>query len=285
MSKSTNISWMINDYCTANCSYCPTKLRGGIEPLAIEKYLSFAQIAIDHYRAMGRTINWKFNGGEPLDMFDFPMLLKLCKVNNGTIDLTTNGGKLWLDWWAIEPHVDTLHLTYHYWQNPKLINFIIDTFQKANKSIDVMVPIRPDFFESDIARAIEIESKYNFVVSKTVLYNEADPVAGMFPYTSDQLRIIRGEVLVKEQQHYVETTFQERYEERIIQNPVYTGMMCNAGIESLNISHQGWASGSNCNDRPLGNIWIGGFSLPTSPHKCGMRACISESDQRITKFS
>jgi MoaA/NifB/PqqE/SkfB family radical SAM enzyme len=252
--------------------------------MAIEKYLYFAQTAIDHYKSLGRDINWAFNGGEPLEMFDFPMLLKLCKDNGGTIDLTTNGGKLWMDWWAIEPHIDTLHLSYHYWQNPKLINFIIEIFQKKNKSIDVMVPIRPDFFDEDLDRALEIESKYKFIVSKTVLYTMADPIAGMFPYTAQQLRIIRGEELVQEQQHYIDTTFQDRYEERIENNPVYTGMWCNAGIECLSISHQGWASGSHCNDKPLGNIWSNQFVLPTSPHVCGMQACISSSDQAITKF-
>lgn len=280
----TIINWMINDYCTSGCSYCPTNLSGGPEPLHIEKYLKFTQYTIDHYHSMDRDITWFFNGGEPLEMFDFPMLLKLCKENGGIIDLTTNGGKMWLDWWAIEPHVDSLHLSYHYWQKSHLINFIIETFQKKNKKIEVRVPIRPDFFEDDMARALEIESKYGIVVSKTALYNLANSGAGLFPYTPEQLRIMRGEVLVQEQQHFAKTTHQERYEEKIAQNPTYTGMLCNVGIERLNISHAGWASGSDCNDKPLGRIWDEGFVLPAGPHKCGMRACTSGMDRLITKF-
>lgn len=281
----TQINWMLNDYCTSECSYCPIRFRGGELPRGILEYMEVTQKLIDHYDSLGRKIDWTFNGGEPLDMFDFPMMLKLCKERGGTIDLTTNGGKLWLDWWAIEPHIDSLHLSYHYWQNPKLIQFIIQAFKKANKHIDVMVPIRPDHFDEDLNRALAIESEFNIVVSKSVLHNEADPVAGMFSYTEHQLRIMRGEELVEVQQYFEETTFEERYENKIEENPVYTGYMCNVGIEKLVISHQGWVSGSSCNDRPLGNIWSPNFQLPSTPHICGMRACVDGSDQQITKFS
>ena len=323
----TQINWMLHNYCTSECSYCPIKFRGGEPPRGILEYVEVTQQLIDHYKSLGRTIDWTFDGGEPLDMFDFPMILKLCKENGGTIDLTTNGGKLWLDWWAIEPHIDTLHLSYHYWQNPSLIKFIIQTFQKSNKHININVPIRPDHFEEDLQRALDIELEFNITVLKNVLYNEADHAAGMLPYTEKQLRIMRGEIiiddpvvdtvvdtvvepvvepvyvpneLVEEQQYFKKTTFQERYENKIAENPVYTGMLCNVGIERLTITHLGWVAGSACNDKPLGNIWnnnpepvsdaelqqkiLNKITLPTTPHTCGMRACMDKSDQLITKF-
>ena len=338
----TQINWMLHNYCTSECSYCPTKLRGGETPRGILEYIEVTQQLIDHYNSLGRKIDWAFNGGEPLDMFDFPMMLKLCKDNGGTIDLTTNGGKLWLDWWAIEPHIDILHLSYHYWQNPNLIKFIIQAFQKANKPIDISVPIRPNFVDEDMQRALDIEIEFNIIVSKNVLYNEADQSAGMFPYTEKQLRIMRGEIiieepvieepiieepiieepiieeliiipkrikikpiyvpneLVEEQQYFKNTTFQERYENKILENPVYTGVLCNVGIEKLTITHSGWVTGSACNDRPLGNIWTNNLApvsdaekqqnilnklrLPTTPQICGMRACTNKLDQLITKF-
>ena len=296
----TQINWMLHNYCTSECSYCPIKLKGGEPPRGILEYVEVTQQLIDHYKSLGRTIDWTFDGGEPLDMFDFPMILKLCKENGGTINLITNGGKLWLDWWAIEPHIDTLHLSYHYWQNPSLIKFIIQTFQKSNKHININVPIRPDHFEEDLQRALDIELGFNITVSKNVLYNEADHAAGMFPYTEKQLRIMRGEIIIDEQQYFKKTTFQERYENKIAENPVYTGMLCNLGIERLTITHLGWVAGSACNDKPLGNIWnnnpepvsdaelqqkiLNKITLPTTPHTCGMRACMDKLDQLITKF-
>lgn len=281
----TQISWMLSDHCTSECTYCPTRFRGGPIPRGILEYMDITGILINHYASFGRKIDWTFGGGEPLDMFDFPMMLKLCKDHDGTITLHTNGGKLWMDWWALEPRIDSLHLSYHYWQNPKLINFIIQTFQKTSKHINVIVPIRPTHFNDDLQRALDIESEFNIIVSKATLYNGADPIGGMFPYTEQQLRIMRGEDLVQVQKYFEQTTFQERHADTINNNPVYTGMLCNTGIEKLSISHDGWVAGSACNNRYLGNIWNGSLQLPTTPHRCGMLACIDSSDQQITKFT
>lgn len=281
----TAIHWNLNNYCKSECSYCPSSLRGGEEPRDIEEYKRIAQLIIDSYTKMGRTIEWTFNGGEPLDNDYFPSLLKLCKENGNHITLHTNGGRLWLDWWAIEPYVDCLHLTYHYWQNSALIKYIVTEFQKNNKFPNIVVPIRPDHFDEDLERALDIEKTFGVIVSKSVLYNNADAVGGMFPYTEQQLRIMRGEDLVVEHQHFESTTHDQRYQETYSSNPSFTGQMCNAGIECLNIGHLGWVSGSDCNNIPLGNIWENGWIPPTIPQKCGMISCISSNDQRITKFN
>jgi len=281
----TQISWMLHDHCTASCTYCPTRLRGGPLPRGILEYIAITTKIIDHYDSLNRKINWTFDGGEPLDMFDFPMMLKLCKERGGNIELVTNGGKLWLDWWAIEPHVDQLHLTYHYWQNPKLIQFIIQAFQKANKHIDIIVPMRPDYFEEDLKRALDIESEFNITVSKSILYKESDQSLGMFSYDDQQLRIMRGEEFVQDNQDRHEITFAERFEKVVNVSPSYTGQLCNLGIERLTISHTGWVRGSNCNTAHFGNIWNADFHLPTGPQPCVMVACTDGSDQQITKFS
>jgi MoaA/NifB/PqqE/SkfB family radical SAM enzyme len=282
--NSIKINWNLHDRCTGGCSYCPSFLWGGGTPNEITQYLLVTKKIIDHYAELGRIVDWTFNGGEPLEMFDFPMMLKLCKEHRGSVELHTNGGKIWLDWWAIEPYVDKLNLSYHYWQNSKLIEFIIDQFIKNSKSINIIVPIRPDHFNDDINRALSIEKKYGIVVSKSALYKEASQSIGLFDYTDEQLRIIRGESLVEENIHYKETTLAERFEEKIKENPTYTGMNCNVGIEHLNISHTGWVSGSQCNNTSFGNIWKDNFNLPVGPSICKMQACIHPGDQQITKF-
>jgi organic radical activating enzyme len=281
----TQIFWNLSNYCKSECSYCPTALRGGDVPKDVEEYKRIAQLIIDNYKNMGRTIEWTINGGEPLDIDYLPSFLKLCRENGDRLSLHTNGGKLWMDWWAIEPHVDYLHLSYHYWQQPSLIKYIVQTFQKNNKHFDVVVPMRPDYFDADLERALEIENEFGIIVSKSILYNNADPVGGMFPYTAQQLRIMRGEELVIEQQHFESTTHDERYQSTYNSNPSFTGQLCNAGIERLNIGHMGWVSGSDCNNIPLGNIWDAGWTAPTSGQRCGMISCISASDQQITKFN
>ena len=290
----TKIYWNLHDHCTAQCTYCPSTLWGGETPRHISDYLNITQKIILHYNSLGRKIDWEFNGGEPLDMFDFPMILKLCKENEGNIKLNSNGGKIWLDWWAIEPYVNKLTLTYHYWQKFPLIKFILDIFYSKDKPVNVIVPIRPNFFEEDIARAYEIENNYNIIVGKSVLYHHADMNAGfMYEYTAKQLAIMSGikyteskpTQLEIEQQQFKETTFKERFEEKIAISPNFTGMNCNVGIETLYISHQGWARGSLCNNLHLGNIWDSEFNLPVTPSICNMNNCLFPSDQLITKFS
>jgi len=280
----TKIYWNIHDHCQAGCSYCPSRFWGGNINHSIEEYMNVLKTIVSHYTEMNRKINWIFNGGEPLELFDFPMMLKYCKTNGGTIQIHSNGGRLWLDWWALEPNIDKLILTYHYWQNRKLIDFIIQTFQKNNKIVDVVVPIRPNHFDYDINRAVEIEKTYGILVSKSQLYKDASTVTGMFDYTDTQLKIMKGEQLIEENIQYKTKTFEQRVELMIKDNDSFTGQLCNSGVEYLQISHNGYIKGSNCNNTHLGNIWNGSFSLPAGPTLCKMIACTNEEDKLITKF-
>jgi organic radical activating enzyme len=301
----TKIYWNLSDHCKAECDYCPTHFRGGELIHETPDYLRVAKLLIDSYSAQGRIIDWEFDGGEPLDLDDPVTLLKLCRENGLSMKLHTNGGRLWLDWWAIEPYVDNLHLSYHYWQNPALVKYIVDTFQKKGKQFHVSIPIRPDHFEEDMARVNVVESDHGITVGKAVLYKNADRTGGMFNYNSEQLAIMSGvkiakirEVqpppvveeiikqapLVKEKVVFETTTWNERYKETYSKNPVYTGQLCNVGVEHLRISHGGWVAGSNCNNQPLGNIWDEGWAPPSTPQVCTMLACVDSSDQKITKF-
>jgi organic radical activating enzyme len=340
----TTISWILNDYCKSECEYCPTSLRGGSVPHETEEYLRIASLLIDSYsNTQKRKIDWIFNGGEPLDMDDIVMLLKLCRTNGNSMTLHTNGGKLWMDWWAIEPYVDTLHLTFHHWQNPALIKYISDTFQNKGKKFNITSPIRHNHVQQDIERVMELEETLGFIINKTILYKEADPSAGMFNYQhadlgkidffnktkiererileekakwERELERIKKEIeerkkqipvdvvapppppppplppppiedpsqLVEQKIYFEETTWDDRYQDTYSNGPVYTGQLCNAGVEFLNIGAKGWVSGSNCNNQPLGNIWHTGWMPPQGPQRCTMISCVNDSDQEITKF-
>lgn len=284
MNKKTQIFWSLHNYCEARCSYCPALLWGGPEPRDINAYKDIVQRAITHYGNMGRTIDWTFSGGEPLHFHDFPEVLKMCKEAGGNIHLTTNGGKIWLDWWAVEPYIDHLNLSYHYWQNPHLIKFIIDIFKTKNKSYQIQIPIRPSHFEEDIARVNDVENTFNITVNKQILYNNAAYNFGMFDYSDEQLRILRGEEAVVERKYYENTSHHQKNEDMKLKDPSYSGMWCNAGIEVLYITQEGWAKGSECNDRPLGNIWFDDFKFPMTGHKCGLVVCHYHNDRNITKY-
>jgi organic radical activating enzyme len=290
----TIIHWTLNDYCRAQCEYCPMSARGGTNLPETEEYIRITNLLIDHYnKKLGRKISWVINGGEPLDINDIAMLLKLFRTNSESLTLHTNGGRLWMDWWAIEPYVDNLVLTFHFWQNPALIKYIIQTFTDKNKQIQINAPIRPGSVKEDLERVENLEKEAEYKIPKRLLYINGDNAAGLLNYSQDDLRLIdisnvvsahQGPSAVEQKNYYDNTTWDQRYFNIYSKNPVYAGQYCNAGIERLYIGAQGWVTGSSCNNQPLGNIFQN-FNLPDGPQKCGMISCINGDDQKITKFS
>jgi hypothetical protein len=285
----TKVFWQLTNYCTAGCSYCPSKFWNGEKCKELTDYLSATETIINNYKSMGRDIDWVFTGGELLEVFDFPAVLKKCKEAGGNIEIETNGGKLWLDWWAIEPHIDSLHLTYHYWQNPNLIKFIIQAFQGKNKPFKVSIPLRPDYFDEDIARGKLLEDEFGIQINYHALFFEADPNIGRFNYSESQLAFLFGKEWVEANlrpapEKPIPVTFAERIEYKINKSPVFTGKLCNVGIEYIRISPEGWISGSNCNNSHFGNLWDGSLQLPSGPAICKMQACVDFSDRLISKF-
>lgn len=345
--KKTIISWTLNAYCKAQCEYCPTHSSGGTQPPEIDEYIRVAQLLIESYKVkQGRSIEWVFNGGEPFDMDYMPQLLKACKGEGDNLTLHTSGGRLWIDWWAVEPYVDDLVLTFHHWQNPALIKYIVDTFRSKGKTFSLSAPIRHTHAQQDIDKVLALEEELGMVIPKTQLYFNADPSAGMLAYTFEDLQkidffnlpkeerqrileerarweqeqralaeelarqvveipldtefpldepisvpvppspppLMEDSALVEEVIYFQETTWDQRYEYSYSQHPSYSGQMCNAGVEKLVIGAQGWVTGSNCNNIPLGNIWDPGWIPPQGPQRCGMKSCIDPGDQLITKF-
>lgn len=279
----TNINWVLHSHCKAECFYCPSKFKNGNEPKHVSEYIIVAKKLIDHFYSLHRNIHWNFDGGELLDMFDFPEFLKFCNQNDNTIEITTNGGKLWLDWWAIEPYVDILHLTYHYWQNYNLIKFIIQTFQKNNKKITITIPLRPkENFNIDFEKISLIKNEFN-IDAIPLMLNKVDSY-DYLNYDEDQFEKVLGNQWVNDNIRKIPKTVGEKFEQKLNSSPSFTGKLCNVGIEHLNITPEGWVKGSNCNNLHLGNIWDDNFSLPSHPSKCKMISCIDVNDQRITKF-
>lgn len=294
----TDVDWQLTNHCKAECYYCPISLRGGNYPEEDKDYLKLVSLITDHYNSkLGRRIRWGFDGGEPLDLHNLVKVLNRAKSDLNSVTLHTNGGNLWIDWWAIAPNIDHCVLTYHYWQNPNLIKYVIDCIKKENKTITVKAPVRPDNFEEDMDRIRILEEERSINVVKVVLYKDANPIGGQYPYTKEQLLILSGidpnkkaaaetakAPLIKERTDFETKTHHQRLEEKKASNPSYLGKLCNVGIERLRISHNGYVNGSNCNNQPLGNIWNEGWTPPEGPQTCAMLACMNPWDQKITKF-
>lgn len=278
----TDIYWQLSNHCTAECSYCPIRFKEGTYPEESWDYIKIINLLINHYNNnLNRIIKWNFDGGEPLDLHNIARILNTAKSENNHITLNTNGGKLWMDWWAIEPAVDNLILTYHYWQNPKLINYIINLFKNKNKSLTIRIPIRPNFFDADLQRCQIVEEENQIPVTKILLFTGEYMNGPRYSYTQNQLEQITN------------SSFQNLpvLEKIAIDNDninselSYLGKYCNAGIEKLYISYLGFVNGSMCRNITLGNIWLENWEPPSQPQICGMMNCIDHSDRQITKFT
>ena len=271
----TDIQWQLSNHCTAECSYCPIRFREGNYPDESWDYIKVVNLLVNHYNNnLNRIIRWNFDGGEPLDLHNIARILNTAKSKKNHITLNTNGGKLWMDWWAIEPAVDNLILTYHYWQSASLINYIVDMFKDKNKEIIVKVPIRPTHFDDDMKRLEILEQEKEIPVLKHLLYQGEFMSGPRYVYSKEQLSRI------------TQSKFQTIIPKEETQTkPSYLGTLCNAGIEKLYISHLGFVNGSMCRNITLGNIWLGNWEPPTQPQICGMMACTDLDDQKITKFT
>lgn len=278
----TNIYWQLSNHCTAECSYCPIRFREGNYPDESWDYIKVINLLVNHYNIdLNRIIKWNFDGGEPLDLHNIARILNTAKAEKNHITLNTNGGKLWMDWWAIEPAVDNLILTYHYWQNAKLIHYIIDLFKNKNKSLTIKVPIRPDFFDIDLQRCKEIEEEKEVPVTKILLFTGEYMNGPRHVYTQAQLEQITSSSL--QNLSILEKVVIDN--DKTDSSISYLGNYCNAGIERLYISYLGFVNGSMCRNITLGNIWLENWEPPAQPQVCGMMACMDYNDRQITKFT
>jgi len=279
----TDIYWQLSNHCTAECSYCPIRFREGSYPEESWDYIKIVNLLTNHYNNnLQRIIKWNFDGGEPLDLHNIVRILNTAKANTNHITLNTNGGKLWIDWWAIEPVVDNLILTYHYWQNPKLINYIIDLFKNKNKSLTIKIPIRPNFFDIDIQRCETLEKEKQIAVTKILLFTGEYMNGTRYFYTQDQLEKITDSTIPNLS---ILKNINVDLKNLTDTNLSYLGKYCNAGIERLYISYLGFVNGSMCRNITLGNIWLENWKPPMQPQICGMMNCTDPNDRQITKFT
>lgn len=283
MSKITEVYWTLHTYCSKQCYYCPKKFWGNNEPRHFEEYINAAKKVINHFNNLGRIINWTFDGGEPLEFFELPMLLKLCKETGGKITLHTNGGNSILPWLALKAYVDDVVLTYHHWQNSHLINYIVEQYITNNKKIKIIVPLRPEEFDNDLNKIKILKDKFNIQVEYQFLFKEADYYRGFLNYSIQDINQLKSKNEIDNYSNTIKLSWKDQFDKQINESPKYSGKKCMAGIEKLIIGAEGFISGSNCNNINMGNIFQTPMFL-SEPDICRSVACMSKDDQKITKF-
>lgn len=289
------ITWQISGGCSYDCWYCPPRYRNNPNYKTVDEYLSVID-KLQNYgqRAHIPKLNWKFKGGEPLQFSNFNILLRQVKSKHSRVTLETSGGDSWFDLMEVINHVDRLIMTHHYWQNETVVEYAIDLFKEQGKEIKILVPLVAGQVKESRAKIEKFRALGVEVNEQQLLGNQG----GLHEkYSLRDLNIIYGRP--EDWEPPPPTPAPEippldptmpppppppdpqwidpRQDNG---NPSYTGKPCWAGVDWLYIDSKGYAKGSECGGRDIGNIFEPDWTPPDMSFSCPMMFCHHESDRK-----
>lgn len=286
----SKVIWELSDYCTFNCVYCPPKFKSGEIYYPTDIYIDAIKLIQETRYGLVDSIDWQIKGGDPLIFPNIGQLLKQMKKQPSIIELHSSGGDNWFDIMGIVDHIDYLKLTTHYWQNPSVFNFILDYFQEKQKKLTVTVPLFP-------GKIIESKEKVRELLAlgfdaKEQILRDKNLLNYWEGYAQSDINLIEGrradqdpvkyEVKYDVKQTAViipDSTYVDLSKVPTDGSPSYTGKLCYAGIDYLEINSKGFVSGSKCRGRTMGNIFEEGWRPAGVPFACPMLFCRDKDDQ------
>lgn len=281
MIEQAEVHWHLTDKCNTGCEYCPSRYRAGINKRTTDEYLSVIEkLQASRYKH-ANSIKWKIGGGEPLHFTNLNILLRKIKSMPSFVRLDTSGGETWFDLIETKEYVDEYRLTHHDWQNISVVNFIDDFCKETNKKLKVLVPLAPGkiFEKRDLIK----EFNSNGISAKEqILYNDAQIGNIWSGYSVIDVNRILGRPDDWVPPPPVPPPPPVYLDPRIppVDNtPSYTGLGCYAGIDHIYISHKGYASGSECGGRDIGNVFDANWIAPGEIFTCNMNYCRSYNDK------
>lgn len=282
MIEQAEVHWHLTDKCNIGCEYCPSRYRGGTNKKTTEEYLTVIEKLQTSRYKHAKSIKWKIGGGEPLHFTNLNILLRKIKSMPSVVRLDTSGGETWFDLLETREYVDQYRLTHHDWQNISVVHFIADFCKENKKDLQVVVPLAPGkIFEK---RELIEELKSNGISAhEQIIYNDAKPGSYWDMYSIiDINRILRraDDWTPPPPPPYVEPRYEDPRIPPIDNTPKYTKLGCYAGIDHLYISHKGYASGSECGGRDIGNVFDDNWQAPSEIFTCNMNYCRSSRDRQ-----
>jgi MoaA/NifB/PqqE/SkfB family radical SAM enzyme len=291
MIKEAEVNWKLNSYCEFDCVYCPGQWRGGTLDKTLDQYLHIVDSLQNTRYKEAEKIKWIISGGEPLHFPNLSTILQKIKSKNSYVRLETSGGDSWFNLMEIADCVDDLVLTHHYWQNVSVLNFIIDLCKDKNIKLKIIVPLmtgkileNKELIATLKSQGLEVEEKklsntdyslwqgYTREDINLMAGRRADEDAPVVHSSGPVLEPVKGPV------------YQDLTKPPVDNTPSYTGKMCFAGVDILYIDHNGWAKGSDCNSRSIGNVFETSWLAPDGPHACSITYCRSSKDRRTIRI-
>ena len=284
MIKNAEVYWQLNDICSKQCAYCPSRYKGNSTDRSLEEYLTVVRKLQESRYKHAEQIRWKITGGEPLEFPGIGILLNEIKKKPSHVRLDTSGGETWFEIMAIKDLVDHIKFTQHSWQNPSVLNFAIDFCKDEGKRLSVVVPLMPGKINEGRVYVKELLDS-GVEAYEQILWEDARPGVYWSGYSMGDMNILNGlpEDWVPPPPPPKDPNQPDPVwvDPRVIQNPefVYTGKQCFAGVDYIFIGSRGFASASDCGGRELGNVFKNDWIAPDTSFACNMMQCLSENDR------
>lgn len=288
----SEVFWHLTDYCDQECSYCPPRYRGGLVTKSTEEYIAVIEKIQRSRYTFADKIRWNLSGGEALALNDIHVILKTMKSKESFVKIETAGGSSWFDYMAIQDYIDQITLTYHHWQNPSVANYIIDFCQSNDKIIKVKVPYYPGKVKEQMILIDELNSRGIYAKGFPLHVDARSGNELIDGYSAGEINLVNDlpEDYVKPPKKIDPNAPDPNWiDPNIPPKPTEKqslGHECYAGVDYMYISHKGYANGSNCGARTLGNVFDPEWEPVSNSFACPMFWCRSKNDKmkiRINK--
>lgn len=290
MIKEAEVNWKLNNHCEFDCVYCPSQWRSGELNKTLDQYLYIIESLQNTRYKEAEKIKWTIGGGEPLHFPNLSAILQKIKSKNSYVRLETSGGDSWFSLMEISDYIDDLVLTHHYWQNESVLNFIIDLCKEKNIKLKIIVPLMTGKILETKKLIADLRSQ-GFDVEEKQIINITTDYSLWHGYTREDINLMAGrradEDAPPPPAHIAPPSgpvYQDLTKPPVDNTPSYTGKMCYAGVDVLYIDHKGWAKGSDCNSRNIGNVFEMDWTAPDGPHPCSITYCRSSNDRRTIRI-
>ena len=174
--KVTRISWDLGNPCTYACSYCPAiNHDGSIQWPTLEHAKNVVRTITDHYKGMGRNLNWGFLGGEVIVWKDFLKFLEFIKEydEDAYLSVTTNG-KRTVNWWRKAKYfLNSVNFTVHIeYVDPYELREVVNEVYDELDGLSMQIPVIPSKWDEciEVMNILKEANGYNRINLK-FLYN------------------------------------------------------------------------------------------------------------------
>lgn len=277
------VNWALNSHCSLQCSYCRPEWKAGSNDRTIDQYLSIVEKLQNTRYQHHEKIFWRLTGGEPLDFPELSNLLKKIKEKPATVQIETSGDVTWFAFLKIAKLIDKVCLTYHYWQNDDIVNFILEQCQENNVKVFIKVPLAPGLVNESREKVKQFID-LGYACTEQILYEANGDLYSGYTHIDENRIYGRPDDYVIAPVIVNPNLPDPRYIDLQVINkvdPVYTGKPCYAGVDWIYINHKGFVSYSQCGGRNEDlNAFNPEWQPPSTPFPCNVNQCRSKEDHR-----